>query len=81
MPPRYFNPRSHVGSDSAQDCNGAKQNDFNPRSHVGSDVFAIIVPDTCIVFQSTLPRRERHSNADGLDDITNISIHVLNVKL
>ena len=35
---RRFNPRSHVGSDSALPVAANTDDGFNPRSHVGSDI-------------------------------------------
>ena len=36
---------------------------FNPRSREGSDLFLLVSCAVCAVFQSTLPRRERHTAA------------------
>ena len=56
---RYFNPRSHEGSDTNQDLEFLQDKaNFNPRSHEGSD-FGIIWCCRTILFQSTLPRGER----------------------
>ena len=56
---RYFNPRSHEGSDKQCRTGNRLVNDFNPRSHEGSDdPFRPIQPHI-IRFQSALPRGER----------------------
>ena len=39
---RYFNPRSHVGSDIFYMHGTCHKGDFNPRSHVGSDLDSIL---------------------------------------
>ena len=78
-PEASFNPRSHVGSDAANQPKTPEAS-FNPRSHVGSDIdapkvtnhFAVSIhapawgatfvkdlPDSDILFQSTLPHGER----------------------
>ena len=57
-----FNPRSREGSDvfvcEVSDYRG----DFNPRSREGSDYIRLRFHHILNEFQSTLPRRERHSN-------------------
>ena len=79
---RYFNPRSHEGSDSLSRQLHPCPRDFNPRSHEGSDPsdnsftsffrgISIHAPTRGAtspkgeergrkIFQSTLPRGERH---------------------
>ena len=55
-----FNPRSHGGSDD-WDCRRRDRiSDFNPRSHGGSDSLLLYKDARCDIFQSTLPRGERH---------------------
>ena len=61
-PDRDFNPRSHEGSDALIEAVPYPDRDFNPRSHEGSDVFGDRADRFQYRFQSTLPRRERHSN-------------------
>ena len=72
---RYFNPRSHEGSDQA--CSQVRRHmtDFNPRSHEGSDIFFYIHLYCTLQFQSTLPRGERLGRAGTTTPMTNISIH------
>ena len=48
---------------------------FNPRSHEGSDIFQNLRFSSSILFQSTLPRRERHRLADMAVTLVKISIH------
>ena len=56
----HFNPRSRVGSDRTHAGRRACNHDFNPRSRVGSDVSQFRLLIIGAVFQSTLPRGERH---------------------
>ena len=58
----YFNPRSHEGSDCDCDTKLGIYCNFNPRSHEGSDTVRTSTCALSILFQSTLPRGERHSN-------------------
>ena len=54
-----FNPRSREGSDCSNGTASAEAVNFNPRSREGSDSwFSAVTPSQ--VFQSTLPRGERH---------------------
>ena len=55
-----FNPRSREGSDYT--CNGHTSYtiNFNPRSREGSDFAVCLFQNFEVLFQSTLPRRERH---------------------
>ena len=62
----YFNPRSREGSDSATVHRSDGLINFNPRSREGSDSSPHCFGYYCILFQSTLPRGERHDHA-GLD--------------
>ena len=58
---RSFNPRSHGGSDvRSLACPQHPYHCFNPRSHGGSDRM-IFVYHCRAMFQSTLPRGERHN--------------------
>ena len=49
--------------------------DFNPRSHEGSDYIYAEDAGMDLLFQSTLPRRERQQARVHTDHRTNISIH------
>ena len=70
-----FNPRSHVGSDTPTLPVISNHCYFNPRSHVGSDRQSNRYAAVRYVFQSTLPRGERH-NLVFKHHLTNlISIH------
>ena len=55
-----FNPRSREGSDSCLFQLTVKPYYFNPRSREGSDNICILFSSNVPLFQSTLPRRERH---------------------
>ena len=57
----YFNPRSHEGSDVTSPSAQLFLLYFNPRSHEGSDDSLYGIFQSRPQFQSTLPRRERHS--------------------
>ena len=57
---RYFNPRSHERSDQIFQNEMEAGKNFNPRSHERSDDFCIMHNDCHFIFQSTLPREERH---------------------
>ena len=66
-----FNPRSCEGSDFLPLDSRGNLQDFNPRSREGSDLIHCQFPVCSCVFQSTLPRGERHdSAADTVDNIT-----------
>ena len=65
-----FNPRSHEGSDGRLYGTGRLHIRFNPRSHEGSDPYREGADFIIGVFQSTLPRRERHSLATQHRQIT-----------
>ena len=58
---KCFNPRSHEGSDNITQYIIISIPSFNPRSHEGSDAGAQKRRSTSATFQSTLPRRERHT--------------------
>ena len=62
----YFNPRSREGSDRCAVRVTPLYEHFNPRSREGSDVISAITGGGYLIFQSTLPRRERqfHFQAD-----------------
>ncbi len=55
-----FSPRSHEGSDTPKTTMTAITISFNPRSHEGSDFLFGMMQGKLSVFQSTLPRGERH---------------------
>ena len=55
-----FNPRSHEGSDEYDGQPFIEIEDFNPRSHEGSDKYRSALVAVSFLFQSTLPRGERH---------------------
>ena len=62
-----FNPRSREGSDGGFNRRDGGLSYFNPRSREGSDA---VKQTSCLrvrLFQSTLPRRERHQMAAVLD--------------
>ena len=59
MKKRNFNPRSREGSDWLSQMMRKHTNYFNPRSREGSDRYDLAVFGDYVVFQSTLPRRER----------------------
>ena len=52
-----------------------KSNYFNPRSREGSDLAPITTTLTSNLFQSTLPRGERHRPTDTINQRISISIH------
>ena len=56
-----FNPRTHVGCDYCFSRMVQQQSCFNPRTHVGCDLAELSTSLICIGFQSTHPRRVRHS--------------------
>ena len=58
---RYFNPRSHKGSDGVSTIDRNAKENFNPRSHKGSDSVVQWLERRGTKFQSTLPQGERHS--------------------
>ena len=58
--PLHFNPRSHEGSDRWNRPWLQSSDHFNPRSHEGSDVTRLSDSFRAAIFQSTLPRGERH---------------------
>ena len=55
-----FNPRSRAGSDAIRRDRPIQISRFNPRSRAGSDVSLTSMRTTYTLFQSTLPRGERH---------------------
>src|SRR5436853_572909 len=57
-----FNPRSREGSDGGGAPMGAIAAGFNPRSREGSDRVLDDPRANATLFQSTLPRRERHDD-------------------
>ena len=62
-----FNPRSREGSDSGMSGSSGVIDNFNPRSREGSDKGADVLSLPLFVFQSTLPRRERHAHSPSVD--------------
>ena len=54
---------------------GGVYGNFNPRSREGSDYFLPFYFGEQSIFQSTLPRRERHHKGYSFKYITDISIH------
>ena len=71
----YFNPRSREGSDSFGHFLYLLLQYFNPRSREGSDLETLIADLRTYVFQSTLPRRERHQLFETSEFFNGISIH------
>ena len=72
-----FNPRSRDGSDStdsAEDQSRACKS-FNPRSREGSDRWQMLCFPLTLVFQSTLPRRERRKSQSTWITMLQVSIH------
>ena len=63
--PKYFNPRSHEGSDATWVLMRQAKQNFNPRSHEGSDFILPAFLGLLRIFQSTLPRRERRQVLAG----------------
>ncbi len=55
-----FNPRSRAGSDPVGGTIDAVIQGFNPRSRAGSDLTRVYESQVSTMFQSTLPRGERH---------------------
>ena len=55
----YFNPRSREGSDDKVTGETFTVGNFNPRSREGSDKCGYYANRDYLLFQSTLPRRER----------------------
>ena len=56
---KNFNPRSREGSDNFAPTESEYLSYFNPRSREGSDRIATAMKLSRLLFQSTLPRRER----------------------
>ena len=71
----YFNPRSRGGSDMGRASKALTLMDFNPRSRGGSDVFWPSLSVMFLLFQSTLPRRERRMVRKADRNSMAISIH------
>ena len=59
VPVPDFNPRSREGSDRSRWRQQSRINNFNPRSREGSDATWLDSYVREVLFQSTLPRRER----------------------
>ena len=75
IPRKYFNPRSRGGSDCGIMWITIRFSHFNPRSRGGSDTSCMAQWAQIAVFQSTLPRRERHPIQQQAFQPTAISIH------
>ena len=71
----YFNPRSREGSDGPSPLRRRFGFYFNPRSREGSDGLRASAHYFVDPFQSTLPRRERHSLTHDRTGGSGISIH------
>ena len=56
----HFNPRSREGSDIYSSIVIHQEQYFNPRSREGSDTILNFIRLNRVLFQSTLPRGERH---------------------
>ena len=63
-----FNPRSREGSDTVQPVSLKVSTHFNPRSREGSDPSARRTVASGLLFQSTLPRRERQQHFSRIQD-------------
>ena len=71
-----FNPRSHERSDDNNDVSSLKPINFNPRSHERSDCKRLWQnTPKGEIFQSTLPREERHFPPCASLSVPAISIH------
>ena len=65
---KNFNPRSHERSDDIpRRGTRIRKKYFNPRSHERSDQFAASLKTALFLFQSTLPREERHVRMADLE--------------
>ena len=72
----HFNPRSREGSDVSSSWNFFETgNYFNPRSREGSDFQSLTLRLCFMLFQSTLPRGERHGSGHKYVGVSSISIH------
>ena len=63
------------GATGACACSSASRACFNPRSHVGSDVPYFSTFSSASLFQSTLPRGERHNGTRWQQLTLQVSIH------
>ena len=70
-----FNPRSREGSDFFSSVVVQDNSHFNPRSREGSERQDSNLSLTSLIFQSTLPRRERQARLQLISNIFDISIH------
>ena len=70
---RYFNPRSHEGSDIFPPFNGTIECDFNPRSHEGSD-HVVGIP-----FKGIWDFNPR--SHEGSDDKTRVLLHNAGISI
>ena len=72
----HFNPRSHERSDYfTPNKNRLTHVYFNPRSHERSDHCSLYHLSVLQLFQSTLPREERHVRRGKYSLLWQISIH------
>ena len=69
----HFNPRSHEGSDLLHLQTGIRLDNFNPRSHEGSDAGVAVRYGIRWLFQSTLPRGERHVIVHRWEEFTDFN--------
>ena len=60
-----FNPRSREGSDGSSIPLQLTSSNFNPRSREGSDNRPPFIALYLVIFQSTLPRRERQCRSEN----------------
>ena len=70
---RYFNPRSHEGSDASFSTSTAFLCYFNPRSHEGSDGVSFTIKDKTANFN---PRSHEGSDSESLKVKTGIMISI-----
>ena len=62
-----FNPRTHVGCDTARPPRNTWTSNFNPRTHVGCDPGLSTDLAAAVEFQSTHPRGVRQQDTIGLN--------------
>ena len=92
---KYFNPRSHEGSDSAAPERNHRRSYFNPRSHEGSDrVLGVVTTSLTISIHAptkgatTFPGQRSHDkwyfnprSHEGSDVKVRIQIHVVAISI
>ena len=71
----HFNPHSHEGSDVYNIHGGHNPADFNPHSHEGSGASEALFALVTLIFQSTLPRRERQDKQGNGTMVKNFNPH------